>query len=124
MKLFTLGVCCNAPENGMSEGRADCFEIYAPSDNECQGRLDGPPVTCYLKNSHRLKLGRITLKIFGYKEWVGNWCWDQAYMPYSEIKRAIDYLQRRGHTPEESTEWFDNLWILLNKRRKDQEANP
>ena len=90
-----LMLACNDPKNGMHTGRCDSIEILASAKSpDALLELHGDSWRC-VRDGSWLKIGHQRLFCAGYKEWVGNWCWDAAYVPATiDVARLLVALQR------------------------------
>ena len=90
-----LMLCCNNPDNGMHTGRCDSIEVFASvKDSDPLLKLHGSSWRC-VRDGSWLKIGHQRLFCTGYKEWVGNWCWDAAHVPATfDVARLLVALQR------------------------------
>lgn len=101
--MSTTDVCvmfaCNSDRNGVFLGRCDAVHI----DDECI-RLHGPwlRLTEPTKDRPWLRFGRRRFGTLGWKEWVGNWCWNAAWMSRDEARRLVAYALKRGFDAEEN----------------------
>jgi len=96
-------LCVNDPDNGQPSGRVVGVDILLGSDILDTLELRGDPLaernnpTCSIDPTmDRIRVGRRIYRVFGYKAWVGNWCWDEVTMHRAEICALIQQLLDRG----------------------------
>lgn len=73
--------------NGQPTGFVDSLEVPDLIT------IEGVSVPCELIDDHHLKLGIITLPIYGYTTWVGNICWDCCYINSRDLHLIIHNLR-------------------------------
>lgn len=103
-----VSLCVNDPDNGQDTGRV--CAVHVDDDGETieleTGWLrdsDNPTyaIERVLKGGMqcaRVRVGRHTYWIGGYRQWYGNWCWDAVTMTRREARRLIVNLLARGFT--------------------------
>lgn len=95
--IIGIDFACNDPDNGLFAGR--CSGI-AVEHSLLEFDFDGmrrPPVFCW--RDGRFQISR---RIFAYirkAHWVGNWCWDRAYLEIDEAIRFFEWLRLDGRFP-------------------------
>ena len=102
-----LMLACNDPATGRHRDTVDEV-VFQDAEEELLLSLElsrGKPPTCYPTNDAStittcqpalLRLGRRVYPIERYKSWVGNWCWDCAYMTPDVAAQIANYLRRMG----------------------------
>jgi hypothetical protein len=105
-ETLTVNFCCNDPDNGRATGRVDTI------DADGLIRLTGPDLTYRVNVSGpgTLRVGRRLFAHHGYREWVGNWCWDAARLTADELARLVNYLRERGWGCEEAETTLFERW--------------
>lgn len=100
MKLFTVMLCVNDPDNGAFTGRVHSIEV----DHELIS-LEGPieEVDEDLVATTEVVLGKGSITIGGelfqhrgHSNWVGNWCWDAVMMTPMVTLSLLNHLKRLG----------------------------
>jgi hypothetical protein len=51
----------------------------------------------------RIRVGRRTFRVLGWRHHVGNWCWDRVTMHESEALRLCAHIQSLGYQSEGGT---------------------
>lgn len=89
---FLLTFACNNPNNGMDTGKVDAISFGSADTLELYGK------TLRLRqvDDHHIRIGHITLPHKGYRTWVGNWCWDGAWVETEDAARLLRYLRLHG----------------------------
>lgn len=83
---------CNHWRNGAFMGACQGFAFS--SDRLC---LNCVYVDAGLKcqiESGRFRIGKLWLKHHGCKLWVGNWCWNEVWIPAQTAVRLVEYLRQ------------------------------
>jgi hypothetical protein len=88
-----IAFCCNDHRNGMFIGRFDAVNFSLAGELV---ELEGPPTVIRILDKGRLQISRYLFRHRGYTEWVGNWCWDEFWIP--EAARLLRVLRKRGFT--------------------------
>ena len=85
MKLQVM-LAVNDHKNGLHMGEVDCIEV------EDILVIEGPPVSCS-SNGYKLELldGQY-YNLKGYQTWVGNWCWDCAWLESIHVAKMVNHL--------------------------------
>lgn len=103
-----VSLCVNDPDNGMDTGR--CCAVHVSDDGEDieleTGNLrdaDNPTFAIERRmfrgmQCAKVRIGRHSYWIGGYRQWYGNWCWDAVSMSRREARRLIRNLLARGFT--------------------------
>lgn len=118
---WSLMLACNYHRNGSFLGHCDSVEIGAGRGNFTFGTdwldehcltLTGPRIRLQV-GKHSAKLGPLVFEQRGYKEWVGNWCWDACFVQRAAVREIAKLLKSRGWSVESAQgllcEWFDRL---------------
>ena len=107
-------LCCNDYHNGAFLGYAESIEVGDIT------MVDGRVTVGYeekkLKDSGpaegdaTLRIGRLRVPCLGYQTWVGNWCWDCAFVRAVHVQRILNYLIKRGfHCEQGPCALFDKI---------------
>ena len=98
----------NDPANGMDTGRVCAVHVDDDGENielETGYLRDSDNPTYAIERQMKggfqcakVRVGRHTYWIGGYRQWVGNWCWDGVSMTRREARRLIVNLLARGFT--------------------------
>lgn len=94
---------CNDYRNGQSQGYFEqvCFGYMV--------ELDGPRTVIRWLTPETLRIGRRKFQHNGWREWVGNWCWDE--IDIADSRKLLTYLKEKGftcsHGPAKFYEWFN-----------------
>ena len=93
--IVAIDFACNDPDNGLFNGRAGSamygdVEIEAPV-------WEGYRFTeLSMESDFAIRLHRMTFKVDGKREWVGNWCWNRYFLLRSDMKRLLFCMRRNG----------------------------
>lgn len=87
--LLHVSFACN-DDRGNFAGRIEEVSI-----EKVELHLEGPSIV-YREEDRRLLVGRRRFDHLGTTVWVGNWCWNGAYMHSAEARRLVKYLIERG----------------------------
>ncbi|WP_422928634.1 hypothetical protein [Singulisphaera sp. PoT] len=104
--LLTVMFCCNDPDNGMFSHRIDGLDISGliqlegPFDivEDEDGNEDLVGGTEFETEAGSVIVAREKFPILGYRQWVGNWCWDAAGMEVAAVVSLLNHLKRLGWT--------------------------
>jgi hypothetical protein len=107
-------LCINSEANGMCIDRLRAFEIEDPIDHDTLITVHGPypdracPVFRHVK-VNQIQIGRRRYKTHGYRNWVGNWCWDCAILSIEDAVDVLNMLHARGdfHCEEARSDFYD-----------------
>jgi hypothetical protein len=92
--MVRVSLACNDHRNGEHRGFVEAVQIADVI------QLEGARVHCYNEFGH-LAIAGLTLPLHGYTAWVGNWCWDQAWLTELDAWRLLEALRReRWHCTE------------------------
>jgi hypothetical protein len=83
-------LCCNSHRNGMFRGRlsdivfGDCelISLYLPNVR-----------IRYLDDGKRIAIAGKKWRVFGHREWVGNWCWNMVTMRLADAVSLLNHLR-------------------------------
>lgn len=87
-----FGLCCNNPDNGMFQGWADFAHIDWPDGTVSRMSFSGTKVD-YLFPT--LQVGRVKANCSNYRDWVGNWCWNEYIINCDDAIKIMEYLAAR-----------------------------
>src|SRR5690606_33483061 len=100
-----LRMAVNDPANGKHTGQCDQVELrHYPVESwvtEVLIALEGEPVTHGLANGGKMTAGDVTVRIWDYTAWTGNWCWDSAILDRGEAVKVLAHLRECGWTVTE-----------------------
>src|SRR4051812_39830985 len=94
-------LCVNDWRNGMGLCRIEKVSIdetielegpYGWEGEEDESELIG--TTPFDANATTVTIGGATFRHCGYREWVGNWCWDSATMDPRTVLDLLNHLKR------------------------------
>ena len=94
-ELIRVMLCCNDPDNGIFDGHLSALEI-GPNMSFSSTQWKGPRLA-YLGGDGRTfghARVRIAGKVFpicGYRNWVGNWCWDCVTMRGETVIELLNW---------------------------------
>lgn len=97
-QLIAVSLCVNDPDNGVADGRVSGLSISHLSIDVESGhwRQSDNPSYEHLARENKIRVGRFKYPIFGYRSWVGNWCWDEVALTHDDARRLISHLVDRG----------------------------
>lgn len=82
--------CCNDHRNGSPTGRVSAINLGEALGLECVV-LGGEPT--YSHGGDSVRIGRKSFPAKSYSEWVGNWCWDAAWMTPEAVADLLAHVQ-------------------------------
>lgn len=91
-ELIQVMLCCNDPDNGLFDGRLSGLEI-GPNMKFSSTQWTGPAIRWVGTNGMRIA-GK-TFNFDGYRNWVGNWCWDCVTMRGDEVLKLLNWPRFR-----------------------------
>jgi hypothetical protein len=125
---YRIELCCNDPDNGNPLGAACAIEFsgngqdVAGSAKVVNTLIGGGDVRMSRKvceNScpanryakYVLRIGRLKVFCFEYREWFGNWCWDAAWIAGADAVGVANYLTRLKywHCEYAPSEFFEKF---------------
>lgn len=121
---WTLMLACNHYRNGMFQGYVESVSLGCGRGDFRFGTdyldnheltLSGPRVRLAFskKSRSRARLGSVVFEFCGYKEWVGNWCWDAMFVERKTVREIARTLKSQSWTCESASglliDWFDRL---------------
>lgn len=120
---ISVDFACNDPDNGIYVGKFHMMQVRAGADDM---DFDGPcyqsdgitfkiietPIVGSISNQHLFaQVGRLKVPIYGYREWVGNWCWNSISVSWVEALKIINYIGKNKtggwHMSNGPTDLFD-----------------
>lgn len=84
-------LCCNNPDNGIFDGKLRALEI-GPNMSFYAIQWEGRRIAL-LDNAIRISGKRFPVN--GFREWVGNWCWDCVTMRGSTVLELLNWPRFR-----------------------------
>lgn len=104
-KSIIVMLACNDPHNGHCRNR--CDSIHVGSSNSIE--LHGPEIRTNI-SGNKVRLGRRIFRHVGMGTWVGNWCWDAAWVEPETCVEILNWLVERGFECEcAESSIFDKL---------------
>lgn len=110
---------CNDPDNGIFVGK---FHRMQVSCGDLDMEFEGPwfqkeGIVFRLDNGgeHAI-IGRLRIPILGYRERVGNWCWNAIWVPWPRALEIINYLGRNKVQDWHMIEGPCKLFDAFNER--------
>lgn len=95
METDLLHICCNHHQNGSFAERVFGVNV---ADIHLDVMVNGAETRCRPLGKQHFGIGRVKFRIHGYREWVGNWCWDAMRASRQDVLRVMNYLKsRRWH---------------------------
>lgn len=96
---------------GNFTGKAEAIQLELPDDEEIEFYTDGMPVARFTRKKgreehHFIRIGGragIRLRCFGWRNWVGNMCWDATSVSVEDAKKLVRWLLEHNGTPESYT---------------------
>jgi hypothetical protein len=103
-------------EHGMDTGR--CGAVHFDDDAEWAAdplvwETSGP--VCRVEGGMLLRFSRHRFPVLGFREWVGNWCWNAVTMSHNEALRLCRALPQLHFTCESAVE--GSLFSDIGPRR-------
>lgn len=116
---LTVMLCCNDYRNGNYLGYVESIEIEEITLEGARMRIgwdDKPPrgAKSY-EGEATLRIGRLRVPALSYKTWVGNWCWDAAWVRGIHALRILNFLAAKEHW--HCTEAPCEVYEAFNDRR-------
>lgn len=93
---IAIGLCCN-DDHGNFAGKVDAINVRA-LDLQLECPMWEGHSCRFDKQSQRVKISRRWFAYQYYREWVGNWAWDEIEMDLAEASRLLNYLRKLGWT--------------------------
>ena len=123
VKMITVSVCCNDPDNGNFDGHVSAIEIHGIEgcDVSLEPRtypsplfrwLDNPPKWHDARETMGFKVARFRFACAPYKSWYGNWCWDAVKMSGVEVLRLCRVLCQARWSCSEAGIEFAQAWDM------------
>lgn len=118
-------LCVNG-EGGLPSGRIEGVDFMGVGEVRLELRACiWPPSACprfsRLSDS-RIRISRREFPVLGYKEWVGNWCWDEVLLPPSDGADLLNYLKSIGWQCEGGMSPYFEMWMAGEKWRPSDAA--
>ena len=108
-----MSIACNHWENGLPRGKVGNVEIGGLGIASIM-QLYGQDIRCKtlpeMGEPKTLHIGRFRIRLHGYATWVGNWCWDVAYIRWIDAVRILDYLKALDWHLQEAEESLWDRW--------------
>ena len=89
---------CNDWRNGMPMNRFEHSEFLRPEGFGCIAEFEHMPTTVS-HDKEFLRVGRLRVRYLNYRQWVGNWCWNQWLLSEKAAAKVVNYLRakRQAH---------------------------
>ena len=108
MTAIQVAFCCNDPDNGSPTGRIDAVRIreliHVAGPIEERNGVDGDLIgsTVFAANKRFVVIAGKYFPHRGYSTWVGNWCWDAAWMMPADALDLLNHLKGMEWVCEEA----------------------
>lgn len=115
---FLLSV--NDGNNGLPTGHIDGVDVMGEEGDVLELRACvWPPSRCprFTRGDGWVRISRRKFPILGYKEWVGNWCWDAVSMGAADGAELLNYLRELGWHCEGGISPYFEQWESGGKWR-------
>ena len=102
--MSTIGImlAVNSPDTGVHTGQVRYIHIGDLME------MEGPPLVCRVEKGRLLRLGEELFQHDGYRNWVGNWCWDRVVLKNVYLLRFLRVLMDNGW------ECVDGMTVLFD----------
>jgi hypothetical protein len=92
-RLLRVAFACNDGDNGIFAGRVDAISIRRNGDGLDMDGGISPRLTI---GDGWLRIFRLKLRVHGYKDWVGNWCWNEYVLEQPDVAWLLVTAIRTG----------------------------